>query len=243
MKKIVLLLLILIACAQPEPTVQPLPPLKQPVNNAELPRVLTSTTDGYTIAYNIYKNKPASPSIILLHMLRRTRNDWDSVAKWLQSNGYTVIVPDLRGHGQSAGSWEQFTPEDFNKMTLDVSAMKSVLENEGANTKKLAIIGASIGANVALNYAANDQDVKTVILLSPGLEYKGVSIANTRFNKPFLVVASKDDEYSAQSAQVILQNNPAAKILMYEDAGHGTNMFSKNDLAPNIMEWMQEHNY
>ncbi len=243
MKTAVLLLILLIACAQPTPTTPQIPPLKQPVISADVPKVLTSTTDGYTIAYSLYKNKTGSPSVILLHMLRRTRNDWDSVAKWLQSNGYTVIVPDLRGHGQSAGSWEKFTPEEFNKMTLDVSAMKSVLENEGANAKKLAIVGASIGANVALNYAANDQDVKTVVLLSPGMEYRGVSIANTRFNKPFLVVASKDDEYSAQSAPVILQNNPAAKILMYEDAGHGTNMFRKNDLAPNILEWLQEHNY
>ena len=241
MKTAVLILLLLIACAQPtQPTVQQ-PPLK-PVDK-ELPKALTSTIDGYTLAYNIYKSKPGSPSVILLHMFRRTKSDWDSIAKWLQTNGYTVIVPDMRGHGQSAGNWEQFTPEDFNKMTYDVAAVKSVLQNEGANTKKLAIIGASIGANVALNYAANDQDVRTVILLSPGLEYKGVLAATTRFNKPFLVVASKDDEYSAQSAQVIIQNNPSAKILMYEDAGHGTNMFSKNDLAPNILEWLQEHNY
>jgi esterase/lipase len=241
MKKTVILLLLLIACAQPAPPPQQ-PPLKQPTSG-ELPKALTSTIDGYTIAYNIYKNKPGSPSIILLHMLRRTKSDWDSIAKWLQESGYTVIVPDLRGHGQSAGHWEQFTPDDFNKMAYDVAAIKSVLQNEGANVKKLAIVGASIGANVALNYAANDQDVRTVVLLSPGLEYRGVSTANTRYNKPFLVVASKDDEYSAQSAQVIIQSNPSAKILMYEDAGHGTNMFIKNDLAPNILEWLQEHNY
>jgi pimeloyl-ACP methyl ester carboxylesterase len=218
------------------------PPLKQPTSG-ELPKALTSTVDGYTLAYNIYKSKPGSPAVILLHMLRRSKSDWDSIAKWLQTNGYTVIVPDLRGHGQSAGNWEQFTPEDFNKMTYDVAAVKSVLQNEGADTKKLAIIGASIGANIAFNYAAGDQDVRTIILLSPGMEYRGVSVASTKFNKPFLVVASKDDEYSAQSAQAIIQSNPTAQILMYEDAGHGTNMFIKNDLAPNILEWLQTYNY
>ena len=237
MKPAILILLLLIACAQPTQPVQA-PPLK-PVN--ELPKALTSTTDGYSIAYNIYKSKPGSPAVILLHMLRRTKSDWDTIAKWLQTNGYTVIVPDLRGHGQSAGNWEQFTPEDFNKMTLDVAAIKSVLANEGA--QKIAIIGASIGANIAFNYASTDQDVKTIILLSPGMDYKGVSITDTRFNKPFLVVASKDDEYSAQSAQTIIQNNPSAKLLMYENAGHGTNMFSKNDLAPNILKWLQTYNY
>jgi len=31
-------------------------------------------------------------------------------------------------------------------------------------------VGASIGANVALNYAASDPSIKAVVLLSPGLK-------------------------------------------------------------------------
>lgn len=241
MRAVVFLLLLLIACAQPTvPTIEQ-PPLK-PLTGVT-PSGTATTTDGQTIAYQIYPNKAGSPAVILLHMLRRTRTDWDSIAKWLQKNGYTVIVPDLRGHGQSTGNWEQFTPEDFNKMAFDVAAMKSVLENQGADVKRLAIIGASIGANIAFNYAASDPDVKTVVLLSPGLEYKGVLAGSTRFNKPFMVVASRDDEYGAQSAQEIVNKNPSAKILMYEDAGHGTNMFVKNNLAPSILEWLQKYNY
>src|SRR5574341_534646 len=197
MKALFLLLILLIACTQEaQPGVQP--PLK-PLTGA-LPSGTATTTDGQTIAYQIYPSKAGSTPIILLHMLRRTRADWDSIARWLQRNGYTVIAPDMRGHGQSTSNWEDFTPEDFNKITYDISAMKSVLENQGADVTKLTIIGASIGANAAFNYAASDPDVKTVILLSPGLEYKGVSTANTKFSKPFLIVASKDDEYSAQSA-------------------------------------------
>jgi pimeloyl-ACP methyl ester carboxylesterase len=235
------ILLFLIACAKPAPPTVQQPPLK-PLTGAP-PSAVTTTIDGQTIAYNIYPAKPGSPGVILLHMLRRTKNDWDTVAKWLQKNGYTVIAPDLRGHGQSTGNWEQFTPEDFNKMTLDVQAVKSVLENQGADVKKLAIIGASIGANIAFNYAATDNDVKTVILLSPGLEYRGVTTMGTRFSKPFLVVASKDDQYSAQSSQEIANNNPTAELILYDDAGHGTNMFVKNELAPTILEWLQEQLY
>jgi len=220
------------------------------VNSSQLPvlcpcprmsSATATTQDGNTIAYKIYPNKAGSPAVILLHMLRRTRADWDSVATWLQENGYTVLAFDMRGHGQSTGNWDEFTPEDFNKMTLDVAAMKSVLENQGADVKKLAIIGASIGANVALNYAAGDSDVATVVLLSPGLDYRGVQIGNTVVNKPLLVVASSEDEYSAQSSQTIANNNPYAQLKIYTDAGHGTNMFVKNDLAPMILNWLQQN--
>jgi len=208
-----------------------------------MPSGTATTADGQTIAYQYYAGKPGSPGIILLHMLRRTRSDWDGIAKWLQKNGYSVIVPDLRGHGQSTGNWEQFSPDDFNKMTYDVSAMKSLLENNGADVKKMAIIGASIGANVALNYAANDQDARTVILLSPGLEYRGVKTEGITYTKPFLIVASKEDEYGAQSSQQIAARNPSAKLIIYENAGHGTSMFTNKELAPTILKWLQEHAY
>ncbi len=236
---ILILLLLLIACSQQAGTMQPqLKPL-----TGTPPSGTATTIDGQTIAYQIYPNKAGSPAVILLHMLRRTRTDWDSIAKWLQTQGYTVVALDSRGHGQSTGDWEKFNEDDFNKMTNDVMAIKSVLENQGADVKKLTIIGASIGANTAFNYAASDPDVRTVILLSPGLEYRGVKTIDTKFSKPFLVVASNDDSFSAQTAEKIAQNNPTAEILIYEDAGHGTNMFVKQDLAPKILEWLKEHVY
>jgi pimeloyl-ACP methyl ester carboxylesterase len=101
------------------------------------------------------------------------------------------------------------------------------------------MIGASIGANTAFNYAASDKDVATVILLSPGLDFHGISTANTKFSKPFLIVASTDDQYSAQSGQQIANNNAFAKLVLFEDAGHGTNMFVKPELSTMILQWLK----
>jgi alpha-beta hydrolase superfamily lysophospholipase len=236
---LVLFLVLLISCSQPAaPTQQP---QLKPITPSNMPSGTATTIDGQTISYQYYAGKPGKPGIILLHMLRRNRADWHTIAEWLQKQGYNVIVPDLRGHGQSTGNWEQFTPQDFNKMVYDVDAVKSVLESRGVT--KFTVIGASIGANIALKHASEHPDIGTMILLSPGLEYRGVDVAGTKFNKAFLVVASKDDEYSAQSVQEIIKANPTAKLMMYEDAGHGTNMFSKNNLAPTILEWIQEHVY
>ncbi len=240
MKRILalIILLLVVSCTRETPaTTSQQPPLK-PLTGVT-PSGTATTQDGYTIAYQLYPAKAGSPAVILLHMLRRSRTDWDSVAKWLQKNGYTVVAIDLRGHGLSSGNWEQFTPEDFNKMTLDVAAAKGVLENTGADLKRISIIGASIGANLAYKYAATDTDVKTVVLLSPGLEYRGVKLTE-QLAKPFLVVASKEDEYSAQTAQELARNQ-YAKVIMYENAGHGTNMFVKNELAPSILQWLKEH--
>ncbi|MBW2969691.1 alpha/beta fold hydrolase [Candidatus Woesearchaeota archaeon] len=239
MKKIAILLVLLLiitACAKEEVQRPPQPQLPPPTG--PLPSGTATTQDGQTISYQLYEGTPGGPAVILLHMLRRTRADWDSVAKWLQKNGFTVIAYDARGHGQSTGDWQTFKEEDFQKMTNDITAIKSVLESKGTDVKRIAIIGASIGANTAYNYAVQDPDIKTVILLSPGLDYRGVTIDTTRLNRPFLVVASNDDTESAKAAEEFKKNKQAT-IKMYEDAGHGTNMFQKNDLAPTILNWIR----
>lgn len=235
MKPYFLLLILLLACAQDaQPGMQPLKPL-----TGTTPSGTATTQDGQTIAYQLYAGKAGSTPVILLHMLGRTRADWDSFARWLQKNGYTVIAADSRGHGQSTGEWKRFAEADFQNMIYDVAALKSVLESKNADVKKLTIIGASIGANTALNYAASDSDVATVVLLSPGLDYKGSTTANTKFNKAFLIVASNDDEYSAQSSQEIANNNAYAKIVLFDNAGHGNSMFAKKELAPMILDWLK----
>jgi len=233
------LLLLLFACKTPE---MPQQPVLKPIEDSP-PAGYTTTVDGQTIAYSIYPAEAGSPAVILLHMLRRTRTDWDGIAKWLQKNGYSVITIDSRGHGQSTGNWEQFTPEDFNKMVNDVAAAKSVLEAQQADVSRLAIIGASIGANTALNYGVTDPDVKTVVLLSPGLDFRGVKTEATiaQFKHPLLVVASEDDKYSADSSKELASKNPLAKPVMYQNVGHGTNMFAQKELAPTILDWLNKN--
>ncbi len=237
MKRTILILLLLIACTTPTMETPSLKPI-----NENPPSGYMTTADGQTIAYQIYTSKPGNPGVILLHMLRKTRTDWDAFAKYLQKNGFNVIAMDTRGHGQSTGNWEAFTTEDFQKMTLDVATAKSVLESKQADVKRLIVIGASIGANTALNYAVNDPDVQTVVLLSPGLEYKGVNTEGTinLFQKPLLIVASKDDKYSADSSEMLASKNKNAKLVLYEAAGHGTSMFVQKELAPTILSWLKE---
>jgi pimeloyl-ACP methyl ester carboxylesterase len=232
-----ILILILIACSQ-QTEQKKIPDL--PVLTGKMPTGTIAARDGETIAYQLYPNQ-GRPGIILLHMYQRSREDLDGVGKWLQQNGYAVIAPDFRGHGLSTGTLSKFTVDDYNKMVYDVEAAKAALEQSGANTKKLSILGASIGANVAMNYAQNDPDVKTLILLSPGVDYHGIITQYSRFNKPFLIVASKNDDYAYQSALYLKQTNPSAELLVYENAGHGTNMFQQKDLPTSILSALGDY--
>jgi len=201
-----------------------------------------TTSDGVNIKATYYEGS-TNYGIILIHMLSRTRSDWEPFALELQAKGYKVIAIDLRGHGQSNLNWQSFTSKDFNKMIEDVRAAKNFLNAKGARV--IAIIGASVGANIALSYAAIDSEIKTVVMLSPGLDYRGVKTEQNmkEYIKPVLIVASSEDSYAAQSSQQLHLSVPAknSKLEMFKDVGHGTQMFKEKKLSPLILSWLSKN--
>lgn len=109
--------------------------------------------------------------IVLLHGWKQGRNDFKPLAATLQRLGYAVIVPDLRGHGESTRrkgdvkdeilDAAKMTPSQFGLMvTQDMKAIKDFLwekNNAGElNIDKLCVVGSQMGASVALNFAGFD---------------------------------------------------------------------------------------
>jgi pimeloyl-ACP methyl ester carboxylesterase len=171
MKLSLLFIMLLIACTpvaqQATPTPEP-----TPLQSREVPMKLT-TSDGYTLAYTYtppFEPKGA-PGAILLHQLNRNRHDYDQFAPRLADQGFGVITLDSRGHGESSGNWQDFSDADFKLLGTDIAAAKAFLKTQGIDTSKLVLIGASINANAAINYATTDADVKTLIAISPGIHH------------------------------------------------------------------------
>lgn len=226
-----IVLLLISGCSQVQVDDSPEPP-------AEITDVTLTTSDNVNIASTFYPGSDNSKGVILLHMLSRDRKDWDVFAKKLSDAGFSVIAIDLRGHGDSDYSFKMFSPDEFNDMTKDVSAAFTYLGNKGIT--RVAVVGASIGANVALKYLALNDQVRTGILLSPGLDYRGVSIENINVNQPVLIVAAEDDAYSLKSSEQIAAGFNG-ELRTYEKAGHGTNMLKeKPELEGIMIDWISK---
>ena len=207
----------------------------------------------YTPSKAISNNTTTTPTVILLHMLGKDRSTWNTFASTLsQKEGYAVLSIDLRGHGESvkqnngnALSFQSFTPDDYNKMVLDVKAAKQFLiTNKNANPNNISIVGASIGANVAINYAALDPTTKSVVLLSPGLNYRGVSteeaITKYKNNNSVYIAATEGDSEAAEGSKILCEKiNCDGNLKIYSGGGsnsHGTNMFSDQLLNPPLQD-------
>ena len=212
------------------------------INMAE--ELTLQTEDGVKIYATFYDAK-SDKAVILLHRLGKDRANSNDFASLLVENGFSAIAIDLRGHGQSTEKYKlnSLTEKDFNNMVLDTKAAKKFLESQKINS--VAIIGESIGANTALNYASTDQSIKTIVLLSPGLDYRGIKTENSISEygeRPILIVSAEDDSYSAESSRKLeMLAIGEKKLKIYEGSEHGTVLFDAEPALKNlIIDWLKE---
>jgi alpha-beta hydrolase superfamily lysophospholipase len=173
-------------------------------------------------------------------MAGNSKEDYATLAQVLQQAGYGVFMFDFRGHGISLGEdWKTMSDAQWLDLEKDVKAAVKFMKNMGIYPR-IGLVGASIGANHALRYAITDEDIESLVLLSPGEDFKGVSsVGLTTYSNPVLLVASYDDTYSATTVSTIHNELTGEKLIeMYEEAGHGTNMFkTQPELYKTVADW------
>jgi alpha-beta hydrolase superfamily lysophospholipase len=205
---------------------------------------VTFTTEDSMEIFGKYYPAEGDKAIILLHMLNKDHTSWNLFAAELNNQGYNVLAIDLRGHGKSNVDWKEFGDEQFIKMGLDVKQAKQFMFHKNSRFK-FVVMGASIGANLALNNAVEDKEVIGVALLSPGLEYRGIKIEQTMLSygqRPILLAASEEDKYSHEAVLVLNEKLVGEKrLIVYKNAGHGTDMLKMEEkLSKEIFEWLEE---
>jgi pimeloyl-ACP methyl ester carboxylesterase len=233
---------------QPEALKETNPQPAPAAPGAQAENVTFATDDGWTLAGSYWDAGAGKPAALLVHMLPADRRSYDDFAPKVAAAGFNVLAFDSRGHGESLkhnGAEEHYTSFDaaaYNASVSDLAAAKKFLAAKGADTTKIVIVGASIGANFALIYGAGDADVKAVALLSPGLDYHGVKTGpaiTTYGARPVYLVASDEDKYSAESVGALRKVAPGATSKIFSHAGHGTNIFGAEPaFADELVTWL-----
>jgi pimeloyl-ACP methyl ester carboxylesterase len=206
-----------------------------------------TATDGLKLVGDYYAAENASgkakPAILLLHIIGSNRQSWLSLIPSLLNAGYSVLTVDLRGFGDTGGEI------NWSTATTDVQTWLDWLRNQPeVRPDAISIIGASIGANLALIGCANDADCVTAIALSPGLVYYSLKPDINQLNKrSALLIASQNDQYPADSVKQMV-NSASGDIgaRIYPGSVHGTHLFEGSDkmrdgLIAAIITWLGEH--
>ncbi|MEM7347691.1 MAG: alpha/beta fold hydrolase [Chloroflexota bacterium] len=235
---LLLLILFLSACSE---TVVPPSPTPDPLLTDTTPKPIDLTAeDGIALKATYYPQLSGpAPALLLLHMLNSNKEAWSGFALKAQEAGYVVLALDLRGHGESGGG------QDFPAMSLDVDAALAWLTGRSeVDGERIGMAGGSLGANIALRSAANRPEVKSVVLLSPGLTYQGLTTLDALAiygRRPLMLVAAEQDTYAADSSRELnIQALGQHQLQIYPNADHGTNLLQvQAGLTPMMLAWYQ----
>jgi pimeloyl-ACP methyl ester carboxylesterase len=115
------------------------------------------TLHGHRVTY---RTAGRGPVLLLLHGITNSSQTWEHVAPLL-SEHFTVLAPDLLGHGESA------TPRGDYSLGAHASGVRDVLTALGH--ERVTVVGHSLGGGIAMQFAYQfPERCERLVLVSSG---------------------------------------------------------------------------
>ncbi|MHB2026026.1 MAG: alpha/beta fold hydrolase [Elusimicrobiota bacterium] len=202
------------------------------------------TADGWTIHALYHAPKPGMPAVVLVHGLGSSNDEWNDFSPFLWRLGVGTLALDLRGHGQSLQGprgREDYSGFDSSgewaKADRDILAAVSFLRRRKITQRRIALMGASIGANLVSRAAEKLKSAPWIALLSPGENYHGVFPADLS-GRRVLCAASPPDAYAYATCLDLVGRVKGAAFLAAR-GGHGVQMFKDNRFTQALLSWIR----
>lgn len=197
--------------------------------------------DGRTINGLLMEaNARPAPAVVMLPMLGRPKDDWAAIGQRFADSGITALAIDLP---------DLNLPPEAGQLAAwatDASAAVAYLASRPAEVRPgaIGVVGASLGANLAVLAAAGDGAVRSIALVSPSVDYRGLRIEGPLRQyggRPAILIASLHDPYAARSVRELAENPPGPRQMRWSDtAAHGSVLLARDpDLVRSLVEWFQ----
>lgn len=175
-------------------------------------------SDGTKLFYRSWITEKPRATVIIVHGWGEHSNRYADLAEYLAGQGLSVHAMDLRGHGRSEGTRGHVN--DFNDY---VSDLEKLIERERGD-EKLFIIGHSLGASIALEYA-RQHPVDGVVLSGISLKSSGLSVLGeipliSRVPIPIGDIGAR--LLGERAVSGMCSNESALEDYLKDDLAHGT---------------------
>jgi dienelactone hydrolase len=197
-------------------------------------------SDGRTInALAFEPSQRPSPAVVLVPMLGRPKEDWDALGQRLADANIFALAIDLAGLSDPGDS------KVLAGWSGDVRAAVAYLSSRpDVRPGAIGIAGASLGASLGAIAAAGDPSVRSLALISPALDYRGLRIEASmkQFGgRPALLIASTHDPYAARSVRELAKDAAGTRETRFSDiTAHGTALLARDgDTVRALIEWFQ----
>jgi dienelactone hydrolase len=206
------------------------------------------TSDGFVIAASLgVPQEPFSeavrPAVVFAHEGESDRSEWDAVAKACLSRGWVTLAYDMRGHGESSGTWQD---EWYNEPGVIIEDLKAALayirNHEQVDGKRIAVVGASVGGNLAC-VASALCDIQTTVAIShktPAI-FSLAGFEELTFRSIFHLASQGDEagDRAGWANEMFQRTTPPRRLEITDGSGHGVAIFGEDPAIPDrILEWL-----
>ena len=179
-----------------------------------------------------------SPAVVLVPMLGRPKEDWDAIGQRLADANILAVAIDLPGLSDPGDS------RVLGTWSGDVRAAVTYLNSRpDVRPGAIGVAGASLGASLAAIAAAASPVIRSLVLVSPSLDYRGLraDAALKQYRGPALLVASAGDPYASRSVRELAQDSTGVRETRFSSvAAHGTLLLARDaEVARALVEWFQ----
>ena len=116
-----------------------------------------------TLSATLYGELPARRAAILVHGRDWDASGWLDLAPRFAESGVPALALDLRGHGRSTGTTDDFVQGQPWSPVADLAAAKTYLREHGV--REIALVGASLGGH-AVVASSWDRDNECLVSIS-----------------------------------------------------------------------------
>ncbi len=206
-------------------------------------RVELTAADGLTLIGDYYPlSESEMPTVFLLHQTGGDRHSWDPIIPIFLQNGYNVLNPDQRAHGETGGD------RDLAAAIGDVQVwMDWLREQPSVDDNAISTIGSSWGTVTALAGCAADAACVTAIAISPGdFPLLNDAMFESMSERSILFIVGKKDNVLFDT-QKLFDRTVGESVMYVANTGlHGVSFFSsrstyKIDITNLILDWLKDH--
>ena len=207
--------------------------------------VTYSTPDGFRVLADYYRPETASDrAVVILPDPKEGREPWGPIADSLRARGYHVLVPDLRGAGESQfqrgirHDRHHFSEGELAAASIDGQSAVRYLRNlPGSTVRRVAMIGSGEGAPSVLAVPSRGLDGFARILVSPLPAVVARPIPPDPNGSPsLLIIVGGDDVLGIEAAAGLIPNDSTKECWLLDGPGRGSDLLrARIDLFPALL--------
>jgi hypothetical protein len=208
--------------AAAEPSPPPAPPART---------VRFQAADGEPVVAQFTAAGRRAPAVVLLHEIRGGPAQWEELVPYLHEAGFATLAYQSRT-----------SAVDRDRVLDAVGAVRWLRARPEVDRRRLALVGASIGASTAVLAMATGtrRTVDAAVALSPPDSADIWRLqGENRYRPHDMLLVS--DEREAASAESMLEGAVRSKAMRSSRPGHGVALLGDDEVRDALLAWLEKN--